>query len=190
MKTGIVANLNVDARITNNYVGVSSNENNLAPNSIQVGFGASAIVQNNNVHGSQWRGDSNYASAGILFYEAGSVEVNDNTLNYNPLEGNAEIGFYILNTDNSRFFRNILFDNGEDVRHPDEGGVLYDIGIYADCDSTGNVFAANQVNGFNTPTDICYTGPSRTPSATSMTTLSRGVETNVVEVTPVPQPFI
>lgn len=193
-KTGILVAYNVRFQMVNNFIGESATEENLAPNSVQIYDTQGGTVVNNNVHGSQWLhdwnpGDTNWVSTGFLLYFADDLLFDGNTLNYNPYEGNAEIGLYLYDSNNGRYSRNRIFDNGAD-RSVENGG-YWDIGIYADCTSTGNIFGANQVRGFNIATDICYTGPGRGTGATSMTTLSRGVSADDVEgPPPAPQPFI
>lgn len=152
-KRGIVAQGMVRVGITDNFIGESSNQQYLASNGIGVYFGATGDVRNNNVHGNQWFGEADTEATGMLFFQAGTVRVLDNTINTNPPEGNSDIGIAIVDTDNSRFIRNIINDNGEDGPHGD-------IGILADCDSSDNVIGANRISGFDVPTDICQDGRS------------------------------
>ncbi len=64
-KTGIVANGNVDANITDNVVGGAGPVGYIAQNGIQVGFGATASVMRNQVSGNSYTGSST-VSGGIL----------------------------------------------------------------------------------------------------------------------------
>src|SRR5205085_8057512 len=64
-KTGIVANGNTDATITDNVVTGDGPQGYIAQNGIQVGFGATALVKRNQVSGNAYTGTSD-ASGGIL----------------------------------------------------------------------------------------------------------------------------
>lgn len=63
-KTGIVANGNVDATITDNTVAGGAPVSNIARNGIQIGFGATGMVKRNNVSGNSYTGPD--VSGGIL----------------------------------------------------------------------------------------------------------------------------
>ena len=78
-KTGIVANGNVAAMITNNTVTGSGKINYIAQNGIQVGFGATATVSGNTSSGN-WYTPASDVACGILFFEAGGVRASHNTL--------------------------------------------------------------------------------------------------------------
>ena len=78
-KTGIVANGNVAAMITNNTVTGSGKINYIAQNGIQVGFGATATVKGNTSTGN-WYTPASDVACGILFFEAGGVKASNNTL--------------------------------------------------------------------------------------------------------------
>lgn len=147
-KRGIVAWGEVRVWITDNYIGESANQEHLAANGIGVYYGATGLVQYNEVHGNEWLGEVDASASGILIYQAGTVQVMDNTINVGPDGANSDRGIGIVDTDNSWFIRNIINDNGADGPHGD-------VGIEADCDSTGNIYGANQISGFDTPTDIC-----------------------------------
>jgi hypothetical protein len=54
-KSGIVANGDVDVSVQNNKIGVSATQANLAPNSLQFGFGASGEAKHNNIEGNLCR---------------------------------------------------------------------------------------------------------------------------------------
>ena len=78
-KTGIVANGNVAATITNNTVTGSGKIDYIAQNGIQVGFGATATVKGNTSSGN-WYTPASDVACGILFFEAGGVKASNNTL--------------------------------------------------------------------------------------------------------------
>ena len=78
-KTGIVANGNVVATITNNTVTGSGKIDYIAQNGIQVGFGATATVKGNTSSGN-WYTPASDVACGILFFEAGGVKASSNTL--------------------------------------------------------------------------------------------------------------
>ncbi len=139
-KTGIIANGDVDVTIAHNHVGASATQENLAANSIQVGFGALGEVVHNQVDGNQWKGTSNYAATAMLIYLVEGVTVGNNVI-----RGNSDIGLYEYGTDNS-LINNKIFDIGPD--HPNSG---YDIGLGAWGDSP--TVEKNKVLGFGTAYD-------------------------------------
>ena len=55
-KTGIVANGDVDVKITSTFVGSADLPYSLAANSIQLGYGAKGLVWSNTIKGNQWCG--------------------------------------------------------------------------------------------------------------------------------------
>lgn len=139
-KTGIVANGDVDVDIHHNVVGASATQENLAANSIQIGFGALGSVTHNQIDGNQWKGTSDWAATAILIYDASpGVEVSQNNIG-----GNSDVGVYAF-ADGSVVNNNRVFDQGAD--HPNSG---YDIGIgsYGD-----NSVTNNKVRGFDDPYD-------------------------------------
>lgn len=87
-KTGIVANGNVDATITDNTVDGGAPVNYIARNGIQVGFGATGMVKRNTVKGNSYTGPD--VSGGIIVvggpgYGAGldfcrNVQIMQNTI--------------------------------------------------------------------------------------------------------------
>jgi len=135
-KTGIVANGDVYVTIQHNKVGESATQDNLAANSIQVGFGGSGSVTNNNVDGNQWKGTSDYASAAILIYLSGVVDVSNNNI-----RGNSDIGLYGYASDSATYNNNRIFDEGSD--HPNSG-YDYGLGSWGVSDDVTN----NKVKGF------------------------------------------
>ena len=147
-KTGIVANGDVDVDISHNDINESATQDNLAANSIQVGYGATGTVIQNNIEGNQWKGTSDYASTAILIYAADNVDVSKNII-----KGNSDIGIYFYG-DNGVINNNKVFDDGKD--HENSG---YDIGVGnwgVDNDVTNN-----KVKGFDIPYDGVIGGKNK-----------------------------
>jgi len=115
-KTGIVANGNVAVEVTHNEVGDSATQEDLAANSIQLGFGALGSVEHNRIEGNQWLGASNFAATAVLLFEVGEGA----TVSKNDVRGNSDIGIYAEGSgaivDNNR-----VFDEGPDGPHGDYG---------------------------------------------------------------------
>ncbi len=91
-KTGIVANGNTDATITDNVVTGTGPNIFIAQNGIQVGFGATGMVKGNTVSGNSYSGPfaADTSSAGVLIFGEGSelcvgVQVLKNTLTGNDV---------------------------------------------------------------------------------------------------------
>lgn len=137
-KTGIVANGDVNVNIQHNQVGASATQQNLAPNGIQLGFGALGSVTQNNVDGNQWLGPSNFAGTGILVFRVEDVDVSKNVI-----QGNSDVGIFASSVKDSTFDNNKVFDSGEDGPHGDFG--------IADVSGTDNSFTNNKVRGFDFP---------------------------------------
>lgn len=138
-KTGIVANGDVNVNIHHNDISASATQENLAANSVQIGFGGTGAVTHNNIDGNQWEGTSDYAASAVLVYLANGVNVSQNNIH-----GNADIGILIEYSDYGTYDNNRVFDEGTD--HPNSG---YDIGIYNY--GTGNIFTNNKVRDYETP---------------------------------------
>ncbi|MDT5124109.1 MAG: hypothetical protein QOC96_3591 [Acidobacteriota bacterium] len=88
-KTGIVANGNTDATITDNTVTGAGPNLYIAQNGIQVGFGATGMVKGNSVSGNSYTG-TDAVSGGVLIFGDGSelcvgVQVLKNTLKGNDV---------------------------------------------------------------------------------------------------------
>ena len=91
-KTGVVANGNTDATITDNVVTGAGPNFYIAQNGIQVGFGATGMVKRNQVSGNSYSGNSD-ASGGILVVGGPgyggdfcvNVQVDKNTLTGNDV---------------------------------------------------------------------------------------------------------
>lgn len=139
-KTGIVANGDVDVNIHHNAVGASATQENLAANSIQLGYGAMGSAAHNNIEGNQWMGTSDYAATAVLVYLADGVEVSNNNI-----RGNSDIGVYFY-ANNGTVHNNRIFDEGPD--HPNSG---YDYGLGNW--GTNNSVTNNKVRGFEIPYD-------------------------------------
>ncbi len=141
-KSGIVCNGDVDCYIHHNTIGSSATQENLAANSLQLGFGARGMVEHNHIAGNQWLGASNFAATAILLFDAGDAIVRRNNL----MEGNADVGIFVINglfapaavvvVNNNR-----VFETGEDGPHGDFG--------IADFLSNSEV-TNNKVRGYDT----------------------------------------
>lgn len=135
MKTGIVANGDVNVDVSLNYLTSSANQANLAANGIQLGFGALGKVRYNVVGGNSWC-CVDAAATGILIYQASDgVNVSNNTV-YN----NADVGIH-FEANNGVIRRNIVTESGPDG--------YYDVGIgnYGN----NNTVAQNYIRGYTTP---------------------------------------
>jgi len=140
-KTGIVCNGDVNCSVHQNRVGASTTQDNLAANSVQMGFGVTGSVTNNRIDGNQWKGTSAYAATAVLVYLAGDgVEVSNNVI-----RGNSDIGIYFF-AGNGALVNNKVFDVGKD--HPNSD---YDYGLGNW--GSGNVVENNKVRGFEIPYD-------------------------------------
>lgn len=136
-KTGIVANGDVEALIKHNHIAASATQENLAANSIQLGFGAIGTVTQNIIEGNQWMGTSDFAATAILVFDArGDVSKNN-------IRGNSDIGIYIFGN-GVTVNNNKVFDIGAD--HANSG---YDIGIVNV--GNNNSITNNKVMGFEEP---------------------------------------
>jgi parallel beta-helix repeat protein len=150
MKTGILANCDVNVSIDHNSIGASANQAALAANSIQLGFGATGSIDHNDLDGNQWCGASDDVATGILLYDSGPAQVSENKIG-----GNSDVGIYD-GSGNTTVDHNKVTDTGADCNSHG-----YDIGIgnYGSDDGTGdattNDVNHNTVSGFDTP----YDGP-------------------------------
>lgn len=81
-KNGITVNGSVAAMISGNTITGDGAINYTAQNGIQVGFGATATVQNNAVSGNNYTPTS-YVACGLLFFEADGVRASKNALSAN-----------------------------------------------------------------------------------------------------------
>jgi len=140
-KTGIVVTGDVDAWVHDNRIGPSANQEGLAANGVQVGYGAWALITGNTIAGNSWHGATasrDVATAVLLFRAAPGTVVRRNTI-----EGNSDIGIYIL-ADESIVDGNDVADEGDDRGAFDIG--IADYGI-------GNRVSGNDVRGFRIPYD-------------------------------------
>ena len=131
-------------------VGSSAVQAQQVVNGIQIGFGAGAIVENNDVGGNSWAGGGDYVSTAILLqFAATGTIVRHNNL----MEGNADFGIFVK-TDGAIVENNRVYETGDDLNI--DG---WDHGIYVDSPTTGdistNTVANNKVRGylfaFNSP---------------------------------------
>jgi parallel beta-helix repeat protein len=150
-KTGIICNGDVSCSISHNDVGASATQANLAANSVQLGFGALGDVSINRIVGNSWCGPSDFASAAILLFDAGSGVVVES----NRISGNSDVGIY-ASANGASITKNDVDDVGADCN-----ANLYDIGIgdygsnYPD---PSNSVTKSKVSGFDTPYDPPTTG--------------------------------
>ena len=137
-KTGIVANGDVDVVIQHNHVDQSATQKNLAANGIQLGFGATGSILQNNVEGNQWLGTSNFAGTAILVFSAGDADVSKNVI-----QGNADVGILAV-SDNGVYNNNKVFDKGTD-----DINSCCDVGVWIFGDD--NEVTNNKVRGYDDP---------------------------------------
>lgn len=102
-----------------------------AQNGIQISRGASGQVDHNEVRDNLYTGPQQTGGTGILLFEAGAGEL---VVDHNDVHDNDD-GISLIDTDDTRIEHNSSNDN-----------VIYD-GLYADADSTGNVFKGNDAFG-------------------------------------------
>lgn len=140
-KTGILSNGDVSVDINHNKISSTATPQ-LAANSIQLGFGATGIIQNNKIDGNQWCGPSDFAASAILIFEAHGVQILKNTIG-----GNSDLAIWLEGND-AIVEKNKAFDS---VAIADCNQFDYDIGIgnYG----TNNSINKNTVSGFDLPFD-------------------------------------
>lgn len=138
-KTGIVANGDLSVDVNHNTVGASFVDNELiAANSIQLGFGATGLVRYNDITGNQYCGSADDTwSAAILLFAPGAGA----TVAHNTIVGNSDVGIYTDGTGAS-IDHNRVNDVGADCNQ-----FGYDIGIWND--GTANDVSYNTVRGFD-----------------------------------------
>jgi hypothetical protein len=101
---------------------------NIAPNGVQISRGAGAEVSYNKVSRNKYLGDpQNGSGSGILLYQPGAGKVD---VNHNESFDNDD-GLPLINADREQIRENYSHDN-----------VLFD-GLFADADSTQNLFKEN-----------------------------------------------
>lgn len=133
-KSGIVLHGWVDATVRGNGIGASASQALLAANSIQVGPGARATVEENTIVGNSFP-DSRAAGTAILLVGSGAGTI----VASNVVLGNADVGIYVM-ADAATVTGNELIDEGPDG--------YWDIGIVNL--GVGNVFVDNRVDGYRT----------------------------------------
>lgn len=138
-KTGILCNGDVDCWIHENQIDESATQLNLAANSIQLGFGAMGIVEQNRVQGNQWLGTSFFAATAFLLFDADTSDVINNVV-----QGNSDVGGLVVFSDNVLTENNKIFDQG-----PDAANSCCDVGIW-NFDSEAD-YMNNKIRGFDTP---------------------------------------
>lgn len=136
-KSGIVCAGYVSCLVRSNIVGSSASKAYQPVNAIQIGYGAGAVVENNDVGGNSWAGSAHYVSTAILlFYAARGTLVRHNNL----MDGNADIGIYAY-TDGATVNNNRVYESGPDLN---QGG--WDVGVYVYSPSLGEVTSTNSVS--------------------------------------------
>jgi hypothetical protein len=135
-KTGIVCDGYVSCLVRSNVVGSSATQANQPVNGLQIGYGAGAVVENNDIAGNSWPGPANYVSTAILLYfAAAGTSVRHNNL----MDGNADIGIYVY-SDGAVVDNNRVYETG-----PDLNQFLWDVGIYVYSPVYGEVTTTNTV---------------------------------------------
>lgn len=119
-KTGIVTNGDVAAVINNNTVGSADLDDFIAANSIQVGFGASASVHNNEIVGNDWDGPSDYVATAVLVYAAGEVTVVNNAIG----GVGTDVGVLAQDSGSVKVMNNVI------TRSADDGKDDYGVGVW------------------------------------------------------------
>jgi hypothetical protein len=133
-KTGIVANGNTDATVTDNVVTGYGPQGYIAQNGIQIGFGATAAVKHNQVSGNAYTGSSTVSGGIIVVAGPGygsAYSVGDQIMN-NTLSGN-DIGVWLTQFDsdgnapatatNAKVVGNIINNNALTNALPYQAGV-------------------------------------------------------------------
>jgi hypothetical protein len=114
-KSGIVASGDVDATIHHNRIGAAAQASSVPANAVQIGFGAWATIEHNDITGNRWPRADAAATAVLLSASAPGTIVRHNTIG-----GNADVGIYLA-ANEAIVTQNILLDDGMDG--------FYDIGI-------------------------------------------------------------
>jgi hypothetical protein len=150
--SGIACDGYVNCLVRSNVVGTSATQADQPTNSIQICYGARAVIEKNDVSGNSWAGNTNNVSTAILLYHAadGTV-VRRNKL----MGGNADIGIYAY-TDGATVADNRVYKTGQDLNQVgwDVGIYVYSPAIKAEVTAT-NTVVNNKVRGylfaFNSP---------------------------------------
>ena len=149
-KTGIVANGNVTVAIRQNKVGSSATQGHLAANSVQVGFGAQALVEHNHIAGNSWTTNASWASTAILVYQAAAGTI---VRQNNLMEGNADVGIWIESS-------GVIVDNNRVFESGSDGAFDIGIGNWGSHNSVTN----NKIRGYQIAVDGDSTGTKAIPS--------------------------
>lgn len=123
-KNGIVvSNTGSSATITGNAVTGAGPTTVIAQNGIQVSSGANATVNGNTVQNISWTLNSSWVSAGMLLYDAGTVNMSGNTIT------DVQAAIYSITTDGV-FDNNTITTTSTGVGNPPAGvyGLLIDGG--------------------------------------------------------------
>lgn len=135
-KSGIVCNGYASCAIRSNSIGDSAVQAYQPVNAVQVGYGAGAVVEGNDIGGNSWGGSVNYVSTAVLLYfSANGTVVRRNNL----MDGNADIGIYAY-TDGATVDNNRVYETG-----PDRNQFGWDVGIYIYSPTYGPVTTTNSV---------------------------------------------
>ncbi len=131
-KSGIVASGDVDVSIHHNRIGPSATQAYVPANAVQIGFGAWAAIEHNDITGNQWL-YADAAATGVLL----SASAPGTIVRANTITGNADVGIYVGAND-ATVTENIVIDDGPDG--------FYDIGIVSDGER--NTVRDNDVRGY------------------------------------------
>jgi parallel beta-helix repeat protein len=118
--------------IRHNVIGASAAQPVLPANAVQIGFGAWAAIEHNDITGNRWGLADAAATAILLSGSAPGTIVRRNTIS-----GNADVGIYVAASE-AMIAENTLLDVGADG--------FYDIGIVNF--GEGNAVRDNDVRGF------------------------------------------
>jgi len=159
--SGIVCDGYVNCLVRSNVVGASAAQAKQPANSIEIRYGARAILEKNEVSGNSWAGSAKFVSTAILLrYAADGTLVRHNRLS----GGNADIGIYAY-TDGATVENNQVYETGQDLNKAgwDVGIFVYSPANKAEV-STTNTVVNNKVRGYlialNTPEIATHEGGS------------------------------
>ena len=135
-KTGIVCDGYVSCLVRSNVVGSSAAQAGQPANGVQIGYGAGAVVENNDIAGNSWPGAANFVSTAVLLYFAANGTV---VRHNNLMDGNADIGIYVY-SDGTFVDNNRVYETGDDLNKNS-----WDVGIYVYSPTYGEVTTTNNV---------------------------------------------
>jgi hypothetical protein len=147
-KGGIVVNgSNASANVSSNDITGLADVPFIAQNGIQFGYGASGQAKDNTVDGN-WYTGANWASTGILIFEASNVNVEKNTLSNNQTGIDAESWCYfgVPSANNNKFVNN-------EISGSDYGAIIAAYSYFSSCDAqaNNNKVTNNTFSGTNNP---------------------------------------